>query len=77
MESKVKVKTFLSRFYRKREIQDDEDIFELGFANSLFAMQMVMFLEKEFNIRIETHDMDLSNFRTLNKINELIERKTA
>ncbi|CAM4477411.1 MULTISPECIES: acyl carrier protein [Bacillales] len=77
MESKVKVKTFLSRFYRKREIQDDEDIFELGFANSLFAMQMVMFLEKEFNIRIETQDMDLSNFRTLNKINELIERKTA
>ncbi|MEK4367061.1 MULTISPECIES: acyl carrier protein [Paenibacillus] len=77
MESKVKVKTFLSRFYRKREIEDDEDIFELGFANSLFAMQMVMFLEKEFNIRIETQDMDLSNFRTLNKINELIERKTA
>ena len=62
MESKVKVKTFLSRFYRKREIQDDEDIFELGFANSLFAMQMVMFLEKEFNIRIETQDMDLDNF---------------
>ncbi|MCM3133474.1 acyl carrier protein [Paenibacillus polysaccharolyticus] len=77
MESKVKVKTFLSRFYRKREIQDDEDIFELGFANSLFAMQMVMFLEKEFNIRIETQDMDLDNFRTLNKINELIERKSA
>ncbi|CAM4252933.1 MULTISPECIES: acyl carrier protein [Bacillus cereus group] len=77
MDIKVKIKGFLSRFFRKRELLDDEDIFQLGFVNSLFAMQLVMFIEKEFGIRIDNQDMDLENFRTITKITELIERKSA
>jgi len=74
---KSKVKAFLSRFFRKHEIQDDEDIFSLGFVNSLFAMQMVMFIEKEFGIVIENNDLDLNNFKTINSIVSLIESKAA
>ncbi|BFH66563.1 acyl carrier protein [Paenibacillus dendritiformis] len=76
-ESKAKIKEFLCRFFRKRELQDDEDIFELGFANSLFAMQLVMFLEQEFTIRIENQDMDLDHFRTINRMAGLIAAKTT
>ncbi|NKI19660.1 acyl carrier protein [Paenibacillus dendritiformis] len=76
-ESKAKIKEFLCRFFRKRELQDDEDIFELGFANSLFAMQLVMFLEQEFAIRIENQDMDLDHFRTINRMAGLIAAKTT
>lgn len=75
--AKLKVKAFLNKFFRKHELQDDEDIFSLGFVNSLFAMQLVMFLEKEFGIRVENKDLDLGNFRTINAINEFIERKSA
>jgi acyl carrier protein len=74
-EIKGKVKAFLTRFFRKHELEDDEDIFALGFVNSLFAMQMVMFLEKEFGIRIENEDLDLENFKSINTILKLIERK--
>ncbi|HDX9580243.1 TPA: acyl carrier protein [Bacillus pseudomycoides] len=77
MDIKVKIKGFLNRFFRKRELLDDEDIFQLGFVNSLFAMQLVMFIEKEFGIRIDNQDMDLENFRTITKITELIECKSA
>ncbi|MBT2574031.1 acyl carrier protein [Bacillus sp. ISL-51] len=77
MDIKLKIKAFLSRFFRKRELLDNEDIFELGFVNSLFAMQLVMFIEKEFSIRIDNQDMDMENFRTVTKIAELIERKSA
>ncbi|MCY8935161.1 acyl carrier protein [Bacillus atrophaeus] len=77
MDIKLKIKAFLSRFFRKRELLDNEDIFELGFVNSLFAMQLVMFIEKEFSIRIDNQDMDMENFRSVTKIAELIERKSA
>lgn len=70
-----KVRAFLTRFFRTREIKDDENIFELGFVNSLFAMQLVMFLEKEFSIRIENSDLDMENFKSINHIREFIEKK--
>lgn len=74
---KAKIRQFLSRFFRKHELQDDEDIFSLGFVNSLFAMQLVMFLEKEFRIRVDNKDLDIDNFRSIHKIVELIERKAG
>ncbi len=74
-EIKVKIRAFLSRFFRKHELGDDEDIFALGFVNSLFSMQLVMFLEKEFLIRIENNDIDMNNFKTINNIAKLVEGK--
>ncbi|WP_434749324.1 acyl carrier protein [Paenibacillus amylolyticus] len=74
-EVKGKVRKFLGRFFRKHELQDHEDIFALGFVNSLFAMQLVMFLEKEFSIRVDNQDLDLQNFKSINAITELIESK--
>ena len=76
-EIKVKVRGFLARFFRKHELADDEDIFALGFINSLFAMQLVMFLEKEFAVRIENKDLDFSNFKTINSIADLVIKKSA
>jgi methoxymalonate biosynthesis acyl carrier protein len=75
-EIKTKISSFLTRFFRKYELQDDEDIFALGFVNSLFAMQLVMFLEKEFGVRIENQDLDITNFQTINKIANLVLSKT-
>jgi methoxymalonate biosynthesis acyl carrier protein len=75
-EIETKLRGFLAKYFRKHELQNDEDMFALGFVNSLFAMQLVMFLEKEFGIRIETKDLDLANFRTINNIVKLIESKS-
>lgn len=76
-EREEKVHRFLARFFRQREIGSDEDIFALGFVNSLLAMQLVQFLEKEFGITIEDDDLDFENFRTIGKISALVERKTS
>jgi acyl carrier protein len=56
-------------------VADDEDIFASGLVNSLFAMQLVLFIEKEFSIKVENEDLDYDNFRTLNAIVGFIERK--
>jgi acyl carrier protein len=74
-ENKAKIRAFLVRFHRNLDLRDDVDIFALGFVNSLMAMQLVMFVEKEFEIPIENEDLDLDNFRSVNAIADLVERK--
>ncbi len=76
-ERKVKIKTFLCRFLRNHDPADDEDVFALGFVNSLLAMQLVQFVEKEFSIIVEDEDLDLDNFRSINAIDALVGRKAA
>ncbi len=75
--TQARIKSFLSRFFRQHDLQPDEDIFALGFVNSLLAMQLVNFVEKEFGVTIEDEDLDLANFRTLAAIDALVERKLA
>lgn len=72
---KEKIKEFLSKLMRNHDLKDDEDIFALGFINSLAALQLVQFLEKEFGVAIGDEDLELDNFRTLNSMDQLLERK--
>jgi acyl carrier protein len=74
-DTKGKIRTFLARYIRNHELQDDEDIFASRLVNSLFAMQLVLFIEKEFQIKVENEDLDLKNFNTLNAISGFIGRK--
>jgi len=74
-DSKGKIRTFLARYIRNHELQDDEDIFASRLVNSLFAMQLVLFIEKEFQIKVENEDLDLKNFNTLNAVSDFIARK--
>jgi methoxymalonate biosynthesis acyl carrier protein len=69
-----KTKSFLAQFINVN-VADDEDLFASGLVNSLFAMQLVLFIEKEFSIKVENEDLDYDNFRTLNAIVGFIERK--
>jgi methoxymalonate biosynthesis acyl carrier protein len=75
-EYKTKIRAFISGSIRNYDLQEDDDIFALGFVNSLFAVQLVLFVEKEFKITIESEDLELDNFRTVNAITYLVERKT-
>jgi methoxymalonate biosynthesis acyl carrier protein len=76
-KTQLKIKEFLSRFFKSHDLQPDEDIFALGFVNSLLAMQLVAFVEKEFGIQVADEDLDLDNFRSINAISGLIARKTG
>ena len=72
-----KLRIFLSKIFRNHELQNEEDIFRAGFVNSMFAMQLVLFIETEFKIRVEDEDLELDNFRTINAMMGLIEKKTV
>lgn len=74
-DTQSKVKNFLSRYFKNHDLQPDEDIFALGFVNSLLAMQLVAFVEKEFGVAVGDEDLDLDNFRSIQAISDLVARK--
>jgi methoxymalonate biosynthesis acyl carrier protein len=74
-EIKLKVNAFLLTNLRNRELTCDQDIFALGLVNSLFAMQLVNFVETEFGVSVEQEDLEIENFNTINAIADLICRK--
>lgn len=74
-ENKVRIKTFLAQHIRSADLQDDTDIFTGGYVNSLFAMQLIVYLESEFHLTIENDDLNLDNFRSIDALASLVERK--
>lgn len=76
-ETKEKIRAFFGKYIKKKDIEDDEDIFGTKLVTSLFAMQLVLFVEKEFKIKVENQDLDLKNFNSVNAITGFIERKAA
>lgn len=77
MMVREKIRTFLSKFVNVNELQDNDNIFETGLVNSLFAMNLVSFIESEFDISIDNTELDLENFKDINSITILIEKKLA
>ena len=72
---KDKIRTFLSKFFKNYTLKEDEDIFATGYVNSMFAMELVLFVEKEFGIKVENEDLEFENFKSINAIAQMIERK--
>lgn len=74
---KVKIKAFLSAFFQTAALKEDDDIFALGFVNSLFTLQLIMWVEKEFGVQIKDEDLDIENFNTIEAIANLISRRIS
>ncbi|MGW7047821.1 acyl carrier protein [Streptomyces avermitilis] len=53
----------------------DEDLFQSGRVNSLFAIQLMSFLERTFHIELDVDDLKLGNFATIAKITEFVQHK--
>ncbi len=71
-----KTKTFLGQYLKNVDIAEDHDLFASSLFNSLFAMQLVLFVEKEFGLKVENQDLDYDNFKSLTAIVDFITRKT-
>jgi methoxymalonate biosynthesis acyl carrier protein len=56
---------------------DADNIFQSGLVNSLFAVQLIAFLEKQFAIRITNEDMNIANFSSVDRMVALVESKKS
>jgi acyl carrier protein len=60
-DNKAKIREFIGKHVRGHELTDDEDIFASGFVNSMFAMQLVQFVETAFGVAVENEDLEIDN----------------
>lgn len=75
MNTEQTVKEFLGDFFDVSKVKDDDNIFELGLVNSLFAVQLVNFIEQEFDVVVDNDDLDIQNFKSVSAISALINSK--
>ncbi len=74
-QARAKIRAFLETFIQDADFSDDDDIFALGLVNSLMAMQLVLFLEKDFGLQFNNQDLDLSNFRSIAAMSRLLQQR--
>jgi methoxymalonate biosynthesis acyl carrier protein len=58
----------------KSSVWKDQDLFESGLVSSLFAMELISYLEKSYSVSIEGLDLRLDNFRTVETMTGLVLR---
>lgn len=76
----VDIQPTIKSFLQQRIGEDvaftyEDDIFKLGLVNSLFALELVVFLENTFELTVENEDLDLKNFSSIANISQFIARK--
>lgn len=71
-----RVQSFVQGRFPQADITPDQDIFALGFINSLFAMELVMFIEKTFGATVPNDELRIDNFRTVESMAALVARLT-
>nr|WP_225953742.1 phosphopantetheine-binding protein [Kibdelosporangium phytohabitans] len=57
-----------------KEVTADQDLFASGLVSSMFAMQLVIHLEKTYGLTIAGANLRLANFRTVTTMVGLVLR---
>lgn len=73
-----KIMTYIKEeiaFMPLESIDVHEDLLGSGIVDSLGMMKLVVFLEKEFQVKIAPEDMTVENFDTIHHISEYLSKK--
>jgi acyl carrier protein len=76
-DARHRIRAFLAPHLAGQPLSDNDDYFALGYVNSLFAMQLAMFVEREFKLTLRPEHMDFDNFRTVNGLVRLVTSTTS
>ena len=72
---KEAIRGYISNSINIADMDDDENLFESGIVNSLFAVQLMTFVEKTFSIEVGMDDLDIENFKSLNATAAFVVKK--
>lgn len=74
-EIRSTLRTFLGGFIRAKQFTDADNIFKSGFVNSLFVMQLILYVESTYGLTVENEDMDIANFCSIDALTQFISAK--
>lgn len=69
------ISTFITNATNLSNLGEDDHLFETGVLNSLFAVQLMTFIEKTFRIEVGRDDLDIANFESIRATTAFVLRK--
>ncbi|MEP6809875.1 MAG: phosphopantetheine-binding protein [Chthoniobacterales bacterium] len=72
-----KIRAFILASIHVPDLADDDNLFESGIVNSLFAVQLMTFIEKTFGIEVGMDDLEIANFKSIEASADFVIRKKA
>ena len=69
------VRAYLGTHLGDRTPDDDADLYENGYLNSLFAVQIVLWLEQHYGLAVGGDDLVMANFRSIAAIAKFIDSR--
>jgi methoxymalonate biosynthesis acyl carrier protein len=76
-EIPAKIRAFILSSIHVPNLADDDNLFESGIVNSLFAVEFMTFLEKAFAIEVTMDDLDIANFQSIEAASAFVVHKKA
>lgn len=62
----------LVSWLRDRGQVSEEDLFEAGVLDSMGLLELIAFIEEEFEVSLDATQMNVNNFRTISQIVALV-----
>ena len=77
MDTKERIFSFFEENQKAEGLSYDTELLKSHHVNSLFALQIVLFVEKEFGIKLGRREITEQNFHTIDAIAALVEKHLA
>jgi acyl carrier protein len=74
---KQQIREFVCKttFSDPNKINDETLLFDEGIFDSMGLLNLISFLEEDFNVKVEDSELDAANFGSINAITSYLERK--
>ena len=76
-EARSEIGRFVRASLGTPQLTDADNLFEAGNASSLFAMELVMFIEEQLGVVLDDSDLERDNFDSIESMTQLVEAKRS
>lgn len=73
MEIQERILSFFEKHGKAEGLTYDTELLKSHYINSLFALQIVVFVETEFHVKLKHKEISEQNFHSINAIAALVE----
>lgn len=76
----AEIRSFVANWFRdgrEEGLEDDTPLVTSGIVDSAGVLEVVEFLEKRFDVRVQDADVSLANCNTLRGLTELVKRRMS
>jgi methoxymalonate biosynthesis acyl carrier protein len=61
----------------RQSVQIDDDIFAVGMADSMFALELIVYIERRYSLKLENEDLIRDNFCSARAMSQLVMKRSA